>query len=742
MSSLDLSSPDVAFLPPLLATDLPWIAPLGPDLGHRSSVGATVGGWAAASEAIVPTAVPAVPAPFALGDDVLPDLIQPFPWLSPLETLETTAKGSPADLPNLDGSPLPQLTAVVEEAITQLTQFRQTDTWASDLALAFGDEWEVSHADHWLDSLLQASSWPTITLLPLADLKAYGAYAPDLDRLFLAQDVVHDPGLHALAVEVLLEEMGHWLDHRLNPTDSPGDEGARFSALVQQRLLSPDHLAQIQAEDDWATLVWQGQALAVEQSAAPGIFTVGTSGQVNVEFLADSGAYQGEVGLFSLTGLEALAPGSPEFIAAAVQRALSNSNQGRVVISGEGARLSGELGERSYNAGSPVGPKAFTFQPNDTLALLLVPNGTLQAVANNPAVEGDLRPLFSLAAANPLGRDHYGAMTTNASGLVLGLEDLRFDGNSDADFNDIILKIEGVTGQVPALDSLIQSRQTWITSPLGRDLFSIIPVNPVGPSDPGIPVNPIGPSDPGVPAPPSPPPVASPPPTPGLTLAINADVVKFSSSVTEAQLIASGAARISLGSQTLYIGTDQVSAINQNPILASFDAVNPANNWIRADYEATGADGRGNGLAVTPTGEVYAFFSVDGTQGSPDQDFRRASTAAEQAWLRSYGQGGGPQVSVIGKIDPATGNLIAAAYLSAILGNGNSNTLTITGLTVQPNGNLRISAQSFFAPRRPNGQAMTLDSDPTTPDTSPFPYFIEITPDLKQVVSTAAVGWI
>lgn len=225
-------------------------------------------------------------------------------------------------------------------------------------------------------------------------------------------------------------------------------------------------------------------------AATPGLFTVGASGQVNIEFLFDSGAYRGELGLFSMVGLETLTPGSPEFIAAAVQRSLSNSAQGRVVIStaSEGASLNGELGERNYNSGTPLGSKSFTFRPNDTLALLLVPNGSLQTVASNPASEGDLRPLFSFAAANPLNANHYGAMTTNANGLVLATEDIRFDSNSDADFNDVILKIEGVTGQLPALDSLIQSRQTWLSSPLGQNLFSIVPSRPI--VDPPSPPNP------------------------------------------------------------------------------------------------------------------------------------------------------------------------------------------------------------------------------------------------------------
>jgi hypothetical protein len=614
---------------------------------------------------------------------------------------------------------------VIHLGLAHLDQFRQTVAWPAALTLAFGDEWAIDDAAAWLDTLLQPHHGPTTIAIPLAHLGAYGAFAPTLNTIFIAQELLDHPAHQALAVDVWLEEVGHWLDAQLNPVDSPGDEGAIFSALVQQKPLSTATLAHLKAKDDWAELIWQGQRLSVQQSAVPGLFTVGPSGQVNVEFLFDSGAYTGQVALFSMAGLETLNPASTDFIQAATQRALSNSSQGYIVVSepDEGASLSGQLGERNYNTGSALGNKAFTFQPGDTLALMLVPNGRLQSVAANPTVDGDLRPLFSIAAANPLGRTHYGALTNNPAGLVLGIEDIRFDTNSDGDFNDVLLKLEGVTGQLDPIETLVQSRQTWLTSPLGRDLFAIAPVVP--PTDP-IQPNPIEPS-----------------PLPGqVVVALNASVVKFNPNITEAQLIASDAARITLGSQRIYIGTDQVSAINQNPILASFDALNPANNWIRSDYETTGADGRGYGVAVTPAGEVYAFFSVDGTQGSPPEDFRRVSNGAEQAWLRSYGQGGGPKVSVIGKIDPATGNLIAAAYLSAVLGNGNSNTLTITGLALQPNGNLLVSAQSFFSPRQPNGQPMALDNDPTTPETSPFAYFVEITPDLKRVESTSATGWI
>ncbi|MFM7426879.1 MAG: M10 family metallopeptidase C-terminal domain-containing protein, partial [Elainella sp.] len=219
-------------------------------------------------------------------------------------------------------------------------------------------------------------------------------------------------------------------------------------------------------------------------------------------------------------------------------------------------------------------------------------------------------------------------------------------------------------------------------------------------------------------------------------LSVQPNPVKFSASASEATIAATAAARIQLGSQTIHIGTEQVSSINQNPVIVSFDAQNPANNWRRTDYETTGSDGRGYGLFWSSS-QLYALFSVDGTQGTPDQDFRRASGGATQTWLQSYGAGGGAKVTVLARLDPTTGTMTDAVYLSARLSDGRSNSLAVDSLTTNPAGNLVVNAQSFFAPRRPDGQAMTQ----TTPGSSPFAYQLEITPDLKTVISTAAAGW-
>lgn len=222
----------------------------------------------------------------------------------------------------------------------------------------------------------------------------------------------------------------------------------------------------------------------------------------------------------------------------------------------------------------------------------------------------------------------------------------------------------------------------------------------------------------------------------GLPAAIDSTFVGFSPGNSEAAIAATSAQRLTIGTQNIYIGTHQISSNNQNPIIASFDSANPANNWVRTDYETTGADGRGFGLFWDGT-NLYGVFSIDGTQGSSSEDFRRATIGATQNWLKSYGSGGGAKVSVLARINPATGEMTEAAYLSALLSSGNSNTLTVTDISTNASGNLVVQARSFFSPRNPDGSRMTQVGS----GSSPFDYTVEITPDLKTVVSTSAVGW-
>jgi hypothetical protein len=70
---------------------------------------------------------------------------------------------------------------------------------------------------------------------------------------------------------VLLEEIGHLLEHQLNPTagyDTAGDEGELFSALVSGEKISSSERIRIDGEDDRATITVDGQEVEVEASTA------------------------------------------------------------------------------------------------------------------------------------------------------------------------------------------------------------------------------------------------------------------------------------------------------------------------------------------------------------------------------------------------------------------------------------------------------------------------------------------
>jgi len=106
-----------------------------------------------------------------------------------------------------------------------------------------------------------------------------------------------------------------------------------------------------------------------------GVFTVGDSGEVEIDFLFDGGGYRGELAIFSLEGMDQFEPGSEEFILEASSRALSDSELGHIVIADqtEGAKFSGLLGEGDQNAGEYLGAKSFVMRPGDTFGFHVSP---------------------------------------------------------------------------------------------------------------------------------------------------------------------------------------------------------------------------------------------------------------------------------------------------------------------------------------------------------------------------------
>jgi Domain of unknown function (DUF4114) len=210
-----------------------------------------------------------------------------------------------------------------------------------------------------------------------------------------------------------------------------------------------------------------------------GYFTTDKKGQIGFDLLHDGGLYQGEIAIFSLDGMEKFIPGSKEFIKEAASRAKSNSELGHIVISdateGANPEFSGGLGEKDFNDGQYQGVKTFAMIPGKAFAVMLVPNGTVEEVFNNPDITGQKRPLFSLSSSNPNDAWLYGQIADiTRDGKAFAIEDQRADSNSDKDYNDVIFNVTGATGKAVWVKEVINPAKDWTDSDIGKKLIGYV----------------------------------------------------------------------------------------------------------------------------------------------------------------------------------------------------------------------------------------------------------------------------
>lgn len=202
-----------------------------------------------------------------------------------------------------------------------------------------------------------------------------------------------------------------------------------------------------------------------------GTFTVNSTGKVEFDYLYDGGWYQGELAVFSLKGMEVYQPGSVEFLTEAAARALSNTKQGRILISdqNEGARFSDTVvWEKNFNfdAANYQGVKSFQMQAGDELAFMLVQNTTIQDVYQYPSgtsQEGK-KVLFSTDLNQVAAVDNKG---------TLAFEDIPIStGQSDRDYNDFIFQVRGLeNNNVVNLNTVINNNRNWRNTTTGQNLL-------------------------------------------------------------------------------------------------------------------------------------------------------------------------------------------------------------------------------------------------------------------------------
>jgi Ca2+-binding RTX toxin-like protein len=131
----------------------------------------------------------------------------------------------------------------------------------------FAERFELVFGKSISSSAFQAAlaSLPQFEVRSDQDLAgALGAFSAQTQKIYLTESLL--TGDPARLQAVMIEEIGHFLDAQVNTVDTAGDEGELFSDLVRGVSLSAAELGRIEAEDDHAVVMIDGQEVAIEQS--------------------------------------------------------------------------------------------------------------------------------------------------------------------------------------------------------------------------------------------------------------------------------------------------------------------------------------------------------------------------------------------------------------------------------------------------------------------------------------------
>ncbi|MBE8994971.1 Calx-beta domain-containing protein [Microcystis aeruginosa] len=183
-----------------------------------------------------------------------------------------------------------------------LFNFAQSDGFWVNLAIAFGTSYDVVKATQ----LRQQWQSRNFSQLPPIEVfsdevlgTANGAYSISKNKIYLSASFLHTASSAAI-VNVILEEIGHYVDAQINQMDSAGDEGAIFAELVQGNSLDLATLEALRAENDQTTIIVNGETIQVEQANLTGTNgndpITGTSGDDTISPLRGKDAIDGRGG--------------------------------------------------------------------------------------------------------------------------------------------------------------------------------------------------------------------------------------------------------------------------------------------------------------------------------------------------------------------------------------------------------------------------------------------------------------
>jgi hypothetical protein len=208
----------------------------------------------------------------------------------------------------------------------------------------------------------------------------------------------------------------------------------------------------------------QNRPLATQSFFQEGTFTVGSTGEITIDFLFDGGFYVGELAIFSTSGMEKLVNDPTAFITEALRRSNSHTTLGDIVISDftEGAKSSGCLGESDFNRGEYRGPKTFSLTAGQQYGLMLIPNASLQDSERKINLASDRAPIFSMFQTengNLFGQRLLAQIDRN----TIGIEDIHSE-LSDLDYNDLVIRLDGASINATPIRYVIAPENDWTQS--------------------------------------------------------------------------------------------------------------------------------------------------------------------------------------------------------------------------------------------------------------------------------------
>jgi len=181
--------------------------------------------------------------------------------------------------PLAETSPAFSLADAQAEALRLISEFLQQPDAQNQLFTLFGGQQDVA-SQEWLDTAQSLSQdivegRYTVRVEAIGNAQiggifaAYSGQGPSGEAtIFINQDWLDRSPSRETVSRVLIEELGHSLDHALNGSrDTAGDEGEAFAASVLHSDLNDADRARIAVEDDHSTVYLDGQTYEVEDAA-------------------------------------------------------------------------------------------------------------------------------------------------------------------------------------------------------------------------------------------------------------------------------------------------------------------------------------------------------------------------------------------------------------------------------------------------------------------------------------------